>query len=728
MLRRLLVLLCLGVSFLAIGAPPALAQLPTGFSEGTVPGLESVSQPTAFAFLPDGRMLITTKPGRLLLYENGALRGTPVFDRVIDICDTVERGLLGVAVDPAFNNNRRVYVYYTFDKHDTKQTSATDCDTNTSLDPVNRVSRLTLSQGMTTADETVLIDNIPSPNGNHNAGDLHFGKDGFLYISTGDGGRNETARERHNLDGAILRITGDGGIPSGNPYTAAGSGRCYDPAPGGNKSGSLAPGQLCQEIFAYGLRNPFRIAFDPNAAGTRFFINDVGQGNAEEISVGAVGADYGWNCYEGTLPRNVSGCNPLPTGTVAPYFEYRRGPTPPGQPSFFNGCNSITAGAFVPAGVWPSEYDGAYMFADYVCQRIFSLRPGAGGPTPASLIAGRVVTHMAFGPFAGGQALYIADFGAGRIRYIEYNAGGNRSPLAQLSATPLFGPAPLLVRFDGAGSSDPDSGDRVAAYLWSFGDGQSRETTGATTDYSYPNEGSYTATLRVRDTQGAVSAPATVEIFVGNRPPTAQIDAPAPGSLFRVGERLTLSATASDPEDGPLSGASVSWEVRRHHAEHWHPYHNATGTSTSLTAPGPEDFAAVDNSYLEIRLTVTDSEGLATLITREVRPRIVQLNFTTEPAGLRVTVDDDVSARTLATPENLRVWAGQAVELSAPTGQTAGGTQLKLCGWRHGGTATQTYSVNPAVTALRAVFVATDAACPALVGGGTLYIPLIARR
>ena len=95
--------------------------------------------------------------------------------------------MLGVAVYPAFPSNRYVYVYYTFNKF------ANNCPTNSASDPVNRVSRLTLSAGYTTTAELVLVDNIPSPNGNHNAGDVQFGKDGYLYISAGDGGRNRGA-------------------------------------------------------------------------------------------------------------------------------------------------------------------------------------------------------------------------------------------------------------------------------------------------------------------------------------------------------------------------------------------------------------------------------------------------------------------------------------------------------------------------------------------------------
>lgn len=530
MLRRIAALICLIPLALASAPAPATAQ-PAGFTEQVLPGLGSLAQPTAFAFLPDASLLIATKSGQLRLYTGGALRTAPVFDRVASICSNSERGLLGVAVDPAFATNSRIYVYYTFDKHATKgdQDPNNNCPTNSATDPVNRVSRLTLSAGLTVADEFVLVDNIPSPNGNHNAGDLQFGNDGLLYISTGDGGRNDTARQRNNLDGSILRITGDGTIPLGNPYTGADSARCYDPADGGNKTGSVAANLRCQELFAWGLRNPFRIAFDPNSASARFFVNDVGEGNAEEISEAGPGVDFGWNCYEGTRLRKTDGvCNPTPQGSRAPYFEYQRGPALPGQAAFFDGCRSITAGAFVPAGLWPSEYDGDYLFADIVCSRLFSLSPGAGAPTPALFLSGRSITHMAFGPLGAGQALYVADYGAGTIRTLSYTGGANRSPRAALTADRSAGAAPLSVSFDAAGSSDLDGETDIVAYLWSFGDGQTAETTVPNVTHTYNRAGNFTATVRVRDSAGAVSfTAAAVQLSIGANP-----EAPGPGPVY----------------------------------------------------------------------------------------------------------------------------------------------------------------------------------------------------
>jgi glucose/arabinose dehydrogenase len=210
--------------------------------------------------------------------------------------------LLGVAADPDFGTagHNYVYLYYTFKKFGVCPSGQPANSDN----PVNRVSRFVMSgDTIIPSSEEVLIDNIPSPTGNHNSGDLSFGKDGYLYVSVGDGqcdyagdsgcsGQNDASRDPHVLLGKILRITSNGGIPATNPYTGTGSARC-------NLTGRTGVGKKCQEMFASGLRNPFRFAFAPDASGTRFFINDVGQGGWEEVNEDRSGADYGWNLCEG---------------------------------------------------------------------------------------------------------------------------------------------------------------------------------------------------------------------------------------------------------------------------------------------------------------------------------------------------------------------------------------------------------------------------------------------
>ena len=159
----------------------ATATLRSDFDDRSVTPIFS---PIDLAFAPDGRMLIATQPGLLRVYEDGELLQAPALDLTGKLCSNSERGLLGVALDPSFSTNRFVYLYYTFDKFG-------ECpvyDTHNPNNPVNRVSRFVMSgDTIDPSSEKVLIDNIPSPS-RHNSGDLNFGKNGYLYVSVGDGG------------------------------------------------------------------------------------------------------------------------------------------------------------------------------------------------------------------------------------------------------------------------------------------------------------------------------------------------------------------------------------------------------------------------------------------------------------------------------------------------------------------------------------------------------------
>ena len=257
--------------------------------------------------------------------------------------------------------------------------------------------------------EVILVDNIGSPAGNHNGGDLKFGKDGFLYIGVGDGGStSQTAQPLSSLNGKILRIKGDGTSPSSNPFFAGGVSCAL--------AGGIADTSAqCQEILAYGLRNPFRMGFDPNVATTRFFINDVGQNTWEEIDNGQAGANYGWNVREGHCGNgSTTNCGPPPTGMTNPIYDYGRGDSP--------SCSSITGGAFVPNGVWPAAYYRGVPLLRLCLRQIFALRETSPGTWTRSDfltgLGGSSAVDLHFGPWDGPngatQALYYTTLCRGR--------------------------------------------------------------------------------------------------------------------------------------------------------------------------------------------------------------------------------------------------------------------------------------------------------------------------
>lgn len=656
---RLVLSVVILISSLGLSAPRAEAvsvqAVPNGFTDTQVANPGGLV--TAFAWTPDGRLLITTQGGTLRVVQNNALLGTAALNFITGwpqrrICTDFERGLLGIAIDPDFTTNNYIYLYYTAV---VTPTAVTDCGSGAgrnSPNVVNRVSRFTLSGNTAiTTTEQILIDNIRSLGGNHNGGDLNFGKDGYLYVSVGDAATGSLARGKTVLAGKILRVNSDGTPPNTNPfYNEAGARRCGEPGPA-NYNGNTT----CRETFAFGLRNPFRFAFDPNTSGntTRFFINDVGQGTWEEIDESLAGADYGWNVREGPCP-NGQNCTPnLPSAYTDPIHWYGR-----------SIGTVVTGGAFMPNGLnWPSQYNGVYFFADGTGGggTIFYLTPnGSGGYTRNTFGTSLgYVVHLRFGPSGNSQALYYSR--DGQVRRITLS---NQAPTAFISANPTFGATPLLVNFSGAGSSDPN-GDPLT-YQWTFGNGITA-TTGISTTYTYTQTGVFTASLVVRDSGGLLSAPAYVQIQPGNTPPVPEIQLPTDGTEFSVEQIINLQGSATDLQSQPFT---LNWDVLVWHVDsgspgnaHYHPFHNATSPTSSFAAPAPEDFSATQLSYVTVRLTATDSLGLSGSVTHTLQSKKVTLTFETQPSGLQVRVNE----RTVSDGGQLVSWEGFNVNVSAPT-------------------------------------------------------------
>ncbi len=407
--------------------------VPTDFAETLVSSVPGV--PMDLVWTPDGRILIPIQTGQLRVYKDGSLLSTPAIDLSSIVCSDLDRGLGGVTVHPNFASNHYIYLYYTYKKNGTCNNGQTD-------DPVNRLSRFTLPDNniIDPTSELVLLDTPPLPINFHNGGDLKFGHDGYLYITSGDGGSAccsppsdpNAAEELNNLLGKILRVTDTGDIPSTNPYQGPGTARCNldGVPPNGSPSGAR-----CQEIYASGLRNPFRFAFDTNTAPVKFYINDVGEDTWEEIDLGTPAADYGWPVREGPCAQSsTTDCGTPPSGLTNPIFWYGHNVTVNGS-----GCDAITGGAFVPIGIWPGSYDGAYLHADYTCGQIWALKPnGLGGyrDTPFATVSLFGPISMRFGPYGNGQALYyVTKANGGQLRRIAYTGALDAANLVKTFRT-----------------------------------------------------------------------------------------------------------------------------------------------------------------------------------------------------------------------------------------------------------------------------------------------------
>lgn len=407
------------LALMATVAPVAVrvvSALPGGFVTSNV---ASVSAPTGIEQLPDGRVVVLQQSGQVRLINNGALVPQAALD--IAVCSGGERGVLGFTASPDFLADAQVYLYYTR----TSPSAPGGC--------VNRVSRFTMRGDVIQRDsEVVLVDDISSVNGNHNGGDLAIGRDGFLYVSVGDAGRdprgnsgsaggNDAARDLSLLNGKILRVDRTTGVAATtNPLVASGAVSC-------RLRGNTAdtPTSTCAEIYAWGLRNPWRIAFDPNPGAQRFFINDVGQGTREEVDLGASGADFGWNTREGVCPQGQNPpCAGPPPGLTDPIVDYGHSA----------GRAFITAGAFIPNGVWPQEYDGGYLFADGASGEIWLRRADGSVAFDQPFATGaQGIADMAFVREPTGWSVWytVAGGSSNNVRRImfPFAAGSPSSPL-----------------------------------------------------------------------------------------------------------------------------------------------------------------------------------------------------------------------------------------------------------------------------------------------------------
>jgi glucose/arabinose dehydrogenase len=616
------------------------ATLPSGFSHTVI--TSALVNPHDMEIAPDGRLFVAQQGGivRILNPEDRTL------STFLDISNQVYQqnsmGLLSITLDPQFSTNRYVYLFYTH--------KATDTDGDGVIDiPIhNRIVRVTANASGDSAvpgsERLLLRLEDLLDNGMHNGGSMKFGADGKLYASVGENNRRTPAQSLDNLFGKMVRINRDGTIPTDNPF--------YSTASGKNRA-----------IWALGLRNPFKIDVQPGT-GT-IFINDVGDSEWEEINKGAAGANYGWNVYEGEAndPRYVD-----------PVFAYPHDLTGTLDPNT-TGCSIIGGTFYNPTTAqFPAGYVGDYFFADYCNDWIRRYDPTTD---QANLFATGMLNALDMEVSEDGS-LYVLRRGQS-VEKIRYTGTANRSPSAVVTANPTSGPLPLAVKFDGSGSDDPDAGDTLS-YRWDFGDGSPTQTTSIpTASHTYSTEGTYTVSLRVRDNHGALSEAATVRIDAGNKAPTPLIGSPSAGLLFRVGQQIMLSGSATDPEDGQVAGSSFSWEVLLHHnGNHTHPYFSGTGNNLTITAPSPEDLSATGaGNYLEVRLTATDSKGLSKTVTREVQPNRVNVAFATNPSGLSLLINGE----TFTTPRTLVSWQGYRLNVSAPSPQTLSGKTYVFASW-----------------------------------------------
>jgi uncharacterized repeat protein (TIGR03806 family) len=392
--------------------------------------------PLGFATAPGetNRVFVVEKQGRIQAVTG--LGSTPGKQLFFDLSSRVligtnsssEEGLLGVAFHPNFATNRYFYVFYTVSTTTTAGTGRHD-----------RLSRFTAASGATNADilatEVPMISQFDEAH-NHNGGELHFGPDGYLYLSLGDeGGANDQYSNSQRIDrdffAGMLRLDVDrlpGNLaPNTHPAVHAGtySVPADNPFVGATtfNGAAVTPANVRTEFWAVGLRNPWRFSFDRPTG--RLFVGDVGQAAREEINIITRGGNYGWSYREGTIagPRS----NP-PAGVtfIDPIWEANR-----------TLASSITGGV-VYRGTRFSQLFGQYVFGDYPSGRVFAMSFPNSGPVQVQTLLTETLP-VGFGADPSNGDILIASISTGAVRRLVYNSTPTGTALpATLTATGAF--------------------------------------------------------------------------------------------------------------------------------------------------------------------------------------------------------------------------------------------------------------------------------------------------
>ncbi|MET8405935.1 ThuA domain-containing protein [Streptomyces sp900116325] len=703
-LRKSLALLTGGLltaATLALGAPGASASGPVSpaatdaaaaagedFQQVTLAkGAAETGEPMSLAVLPDRSVLHTSRSGELRITDSA---GDTKISGVIPVYSHDEEGLQGVGIDPDFDKNRAIYLYYA-PPLDTPSGDAPETGTAADFakfDGVNRLSRFVLKEDGTLdlSSEKKVLD-VKTSRGIccHVGGDIDFDAQGNLYLSTGDDSnpfasdgyapiderpdRNpafdarRTSGNTNDLRGKILRIkvADDGSytIPEGNLF-----------APGTDKTRP--------EIYAMGFRNPFRFSVD-KATGIAY-VGDYGPdagaadpkrgpGGQVEFARVTKAGNFGWPfctgkndpfvdydfatktsgaAFDCAAPKNTSphntGLVDLPPAQPA-WIPYDGGSVP----EFGTGSESPMGGpvyhydADLDSPVkFPEAYDGDFFAGEFGRQWIKRIeQDGDGNVQSINDIpwSGTQVMDMAFGPDG---ALYVLDYGVSWFGGDEHsalyrieNATGGHSPVAEASSNKTSGTAPLKVQFSSAGTTDSDND--ALTYAWDFGDGGT--STAANPTYTYKKNGTYTATVTAKDPTGRTGS-ASVHVTVGNTAPKVTLELPGDGQLFSFGDDIPFKVTVTDPEDGAIDCSKVQVSFVLGHDSHGHPItteHGCTGTiKTEMDGghdPNANIFGVIDASY-------TDGGGggqaaLSGHDQSQLQPRHRQAEHFTESSGIQ---------------------------------------------------------------------------------------------
>ncbi len=577
-------------------------------------------------------------------------------------------------------------------------------------------------------------------------GDPPGGVGGTMVPPSAQGGalRSQDLRtptDAVTLDGTVIRVNPDTGAAlSTNPNAGAADANA-------------------RRIVAYGFRNPFRITSRPGTDD--MWVGDVGAGTWEELnripSPASAVRNYGWPCYEGAARQpgfdaaDLTICENLyaqPSADIEPYYAYRHD-----QPLNANDTCGFAAGSsgsgvsfsFYSGGPYPPEYDGALFFADYTRRCIWVVTRGpdgllnragvrpfvsaAAGPVDLELspagelfyvdITGGTIRRIVHRPTSCPTGQYLAQYYANRtLSGTPVRTVCEAGPLDHPSAAPWpsgVGPNDFSARWSGtfdvavAGVHTFRAVSSDGIRVWVDGtllidEWRDQGTTTFTAGRTL-SAGPHDVRVEWYQTTGDAVAGLAWAAAGAEEVPQPQIATPSSATTWRVGDVISFSGSANDPQDGALPPSSLSWQVVLQHCPgecHSHPVQTFTGASGSFTA--------VDHEYpshLELRLTATDSDGRSATVTRRLDPTTVPVTLTSRPAGLQLSL----GSRTAATPFTTTAIVGSRLSVSAPSPQTLSGGSYAFDRWSDGGARAHDVTVGATATTLTAVLYATS--CPA---------------
>ncbi|MEO7426102.1 MAG: PQQ-dependent sugar dehydrogenase [Fibrobacteria bacterium] len=604
--------------------------VPTGFVESKI--ATGFNRPTQMEIAPDGRIFVLEQGGTVRIVKNGALLATP-FITLSGVFSTQDYGLDGIAFDPAFATNNRIYLYVAMAGSPNNYT---------------RILRVTANGDVAVSGSETEIFRLDDFSGTtHQGGALHFGKDGKLYVFTGTpAGTTSLSQNLGSTIGKALRINSDGTIPTDNPFYTTNTGRY-------------------RAIYARGLRNPFTAAIQPGTG--RIFYTDVGEDSWEEINDVVAAANYGWPAMEGN-----SGTPPA--GYKGPFYTYAH------SGSQYNSGAVLGACFYNPAvAQFPSVYIGKFFYADHTFGTINYLDPLSGSPSPVPFATG--LDHpLDIKVDADGKLYYLVRGNSSTpstMNLFRVVYGSNLGPTIDQSPNTATYPVGEQATFCVSAS-----GTAPLSYKWQR---NSVDVAGATgTCYTTPvttlaDHGTLYRAI-VSNPWGTATSNSAILNVTSNQRPLATITAPAAGAHYNAGDILAYSGTGSDPEDGTLGAAAFSWWINFHHNTHAHSTLPLTSGSTSGSIATSVNDEKNDNVWFRVHLRVTDAGGLTDEDSVDVTPNKTTVTVTSNPPGIQLIRD----GAAIATPLTFISPVGIEWNLSAPATGSIGGTAYKFVSWSDG--------------------------------------------